>query len=201
MHINIDDLIISLSCEYGLKILLVLLLAVAFDILFKWQAFGKIESVAIHISSFSTLYCLIEAIRGKDYYSWIKFSISLLVLFALICLHTFLKEHVHKEIEKVFLKLHKSATNALKDKILAQKTIATYAIDIALSKKKPGKRDRRHEVMDSLHEMGFDSEKQILDEDAFLLGKGRRILMMILFTILGCISVIIPIIEITKKAP
>ena len=116
-------------------------------------------------------------------------------------LHSILKRSVHEEIEEVFAKLQETASNDLKDKTIAQRNIAKYAIDIALSKNRKGKRRRRHEVIKSLHEIGFDSDNTILKEDTFLLSKSQRISMMLLFTILGFISLIVPIIEIVKKVP
>lgn len=202
MCMHIGNFEISLSWEYSGVIFLVLGLAVAIDILLKWQAFGRIESIAIHISSFSTLYCLIKSIQGKGDYFGIKFIISLVVLLALTALHTFLKLRIHTEIDNVFDDLSEKTTDeTLKSKILAQKIIATYAIDIALSKKRMGKLDRRRRTIKSLREMGFDPGGNILDEDTFLLAKAWRIFMIFLFAILGSISVIIPIIEIIKKAP
>lgn len=179
--------------QSAILIIIVLMLAVAIDMLLKWLAFGRLESIAIHLSSFITLYCLIENLKGNKDFFW-NFIISLLILLILTVLHTFLRIKVAEEIDSKFDELLKDADPNLKDKIVAQKNIARYAIDIALSKKRVGKLKRRQRVIQSLKEIGFDKTGRILNEDAFLVSRRMRISMMILFTLLGFIAVLIPII-------
>jgi hypothetical protein len=181
-----------------LYLLLFLLVAVSLDLAFRWLAFGRVESIAIDVAIFSLLYsCLkLMAESGEKSHAWgIKAMIGLVLVAGLTLIHKWLKGKLDDRVENTFLGLQNNLSNGQsKDMVQVQHRLVTQAIDLALLKSKPGKRERREKIIEAVQAAHLDP-KGVLNEDSFLLEKRLRVLGWLMFVVGGGISIVIPLLK------
>lgn len=184
--------------ENSATLLTYLLGAVGIDLLFRWLAFERTESIAIDISIFSAVYSLIELLRaGPDQPPWkTPTLLGVVVLCGLAVLHRILASELKEKIEETYKALQENMPDPVnKDVINANIPVAKYAIVVALSTSwiRMGKTRRRKNIIEALRKADLDP-KGILDlEKSFLLPKKLRRWMILVFFLGGLVSVAIPL--------
>jgi hypothetical protein len=173
-----------------------LLLAAALDLLFRWLAFGRLESVAIDIALFSWLYGLIRSFESADEgFEWNqRLGIGLMILLVLLVIHLWLhRERLRRKLEEVFDDIHQNVSgDNLAEAANRFKRVATFAIDVAFIEMKMGKRERRDDFADALKAVGLDTNPEI-SGSSFLLPAKLRWAMIAVFFVLGLVSVMVPV--------
>ncbi len=182
------------------QIALVLLIAVGVDIGVRELAFKQVESIAIDIAIFSLVYSAIELAQADDgaLGNYLKVFGGLLVLVLATLLHTWLRDQTDENVHRVITDCiecageHDNSSTAL----LHFEDIGKYAVLVALSAKlKQGKARRREALASQINRIHGISECDVSADD-FLLDASVRRGAHVGFTVLGAISLIIPLLQV-----
>lgn len=189
----------------SINLLIYLLGAVGMDLLFRWVAFERIESLAIDISIFSAVYSFFEMLKAADGHSpWrMPTLFGFICIFGLSALHRFLTSQLKETIEDTYKTLQQKMTDPnKKDVINLNIPVAKYSIMVELwpevssftllSWVRMGKAKRRMNIIEALRQAELDPTGY-LREESFLLPLGLRKLMLPIFFLGGAISVAIPL--------
>lgn len=176
-------------------------IAIILDLLIRWISFGRVESVGIDIATFSMAYSLLKLLseifsKGDNALEWgVKLLIGFVIALGLAGLHRYLLGEIRERISSELRKLQHTLQNGnKKDQILDLVPVIEYATDLALAAWKPGKKARREKVIEAIKSLGLDPDN-VINKETLLLGKNLRIFMVIFFTVVGFISIVIPILE------
>lgn len=177
----------------------VLIATIIFSVFLKLWAFDRIGSYSIDLVISALLYCFINiAIEndGREIWFWKSF-INIFVLLILCAIHSRSLKDLNKKINQDFSSLKEHLLPENKEKLDALKEIVKLATEVAYTKLKPGKKDRRKEIRASIKALGFDPQN-ILDDkkdDTFMLSAKRYrwyLTSFIIFTTFSLVMTILP---------
>lgn len=180
----------------------------AFDLALRWLAYRRIESVAIHISSFMLVYSLVASLTAP-WYSTVKLFISLGILVALIIAHIALREILEDQIDSELNTLAEGigdGTIPAPDHRAVElaKRVARYVVAVALSRNRLGKLRRRQELVEFLQATGIDSGKILRAEatpenpdESFMIPAASKRWVSGLFSFLAAASVLVVLVDIS----
>ncbi|MHB8581525.1 MAG: hypothetical protein ACYDA4_16905 [Ignavibacteriaceae bacterium] len=197
---------IKIAFDFPLFIFLVI--AAAIDLIARWIAFERIDSIAIDISIFSLLVTAIEMLKYNVNTNniWaVKFIMGLAVLLGLISLHRWLCTKLDDKVRDSFNSFYNSiSNNAAQAYLFEQSIIVQYAIDVALSERKYGKKARREKItkainttVKKLHGGDPISDGVMLSQESLLIEKQFRRWMILVFAGGGLIAIFIPVMTIS----
>ena len=184
-------------------LMVVAITVAAFDLALKWLAYRRIESVAIHISSFMLVFSLVASLTDPWYSTWKVFS-SLGILVSLIIAHTALREMLEDQIDARFEEL--ATGTAPPDHRILQlaKRVSRYVVAVALSRERPGKLRRRKELVQFLQATGVDAQSSLHAEvtdavpsESFMIPKDRRRWAPWLFSFLAVASILVVVVDVS----
>lgn len=175
-----------------------LLIVVFFDLLFRKLAYDKIDSLAIDICVFTTVYELIELCsRGGEETLW-KFIISLIITVTAVIMHIGLRTHISSKIVQNHFDCLLKNTDSEKDRKIAilLRKIGQKFIEVDLSKTKPDKKEKRQNFIKLLGELGL-KKQDVNEEKIFVLTAPIRYLWLAIFILIGTMELILltPIIK------
>lgn len=162
---------------------------VVLDLLFRWVAYARYDSIVVDVCIFSAFLILIEFVHGESYPeragTFVSLILEIFLILTAIVFHRHLDNKVKHEVERLFDDVPSSHNPKL---IAAVRRLGEAVITVDLLQTKLEKHRDRNAYLELLRHLGIVKEN--ITASRFLLPKAR--FWALLFLFIGIIAIIIP---------
>ena len=185
--------------------LLIIAGVVVADLILRYFIFGRLESVAIDVALFSTIYCAVELIRAfkeespnqdEPRFWFIKFVATLIITMCLGSIHRSSESELKKVVEDIIADTKNKTNSArVKQQIDVSKPLVMRSILVSFtppeSMLRLGKRNWRAEAAHLMNSLADLKDEEQVQQEELTLPRHRRYFGLIVFGALGTLCVFI----------